>query len=59
MTVTGHAISAQFLTENIPSPALFYEQLWHRRDGGIRINEIAESTYGAALLGRYVGALSF
>jgi ferredoxin len=38
--------------EEHPSPELFYEQLWHRRDGGIRISESAEATYGATLCGR-------
>jgi ferredoxin len=38
--------------EEHPFPELFYEQLWHRRDGGIRLSESAESTYGATLCGR-------
>lgn len=38
--------------EDHPSAELFYEQLWQKRDGGIRISEIAESTYGATLCGR-------
>jgi ferredoxin len=35
-----------------PSGALFYDQLWNKRDGSIRVSEAAEATYGATLCGR-------
>jgi ferredoxin len=35
-----------------PSGALYYKQLWEDRDGGIRVSENSEATYGATLCGR-------
>jgi ferredoxin len=35
-----------------PSAAQLYNQLWEQRDGGIRVSENSEATYGATLCGR-------
>jgi len=38
--------------EEDESPAALYDKLWNRRDGGIRMSENSEVTYGATLCGR-------
>jgi ferredoxin len=35
-----------------PAPAQFFDQLWRDRDGGIRVSENSEATYGATICGR-------
>ncbi|GMO25328.1 MAG: hypothetical protein Ta2F_00550 [Termitinemataceae bacterium] len=38
--------------EENPSGDLFYDQLWHKRDGSLRVSEAGEATYGATICGR-------